>query len=459
MRIRLLLLLAFFLVCPATAGTLPVFQDTDLPGNDISTLKHTTLEQCQQACEDNSTCQAYTFNSKAKWCFLKSAVGQSALYQGAISGAVERSTSQIVPPTKMAVANAVSSNFDDPFAYCAAAGTIDAPGKHYVGPSAPSALLVDFGQINPQFVHWRCMDGRVFVCQDEVGDGSCGKAPASVAVDKRGFRLGQYWYEIVFKDSPAAKKPGDAIASATSGTPVASEGQSSRGNSNLGVIINTSCGGGNKNTIEATLPDERMNVFADQIIVVNSTYATGAAETLLKAYRVAFIQICEPAVAAKNADDPNLNLDVHLNGNCVVAFLSPYVTQIFQNCIPQRIKAQQNTATNTTFAAFSNPVHLTVAQLTANPFAYQGKTVGVVATFVQMLSSDEALFAPKRIIMPQPGGPLVLHGVPSTLFTEPNEVAAVALTVTGTETVQGLTAASGNFIGAMPCGPEYCDWF
>lgn len=59
---------------------------TDLPGGDIDVLKGATLDRCQTACGDNSSCKAFTYNEAAKWCFLKGSGYGSAPHEVAISG-------------------------------------------------------------------------------------------------------------------------------------------------------------------------------------------------------------------------------------------------------------------------------------------------------------------------------------------------------------------------------------
>jgi len=65
--------------------------------------------------------------------------------------------------------------FDSPFAYCKAAGTIDAPGKEYTGPAVPDSiaggLKKAFGSpdstpadVFKNGTYWRCMDGKVYAC-------------------------------------------------------------------------------------------------------------------------------------------------------------------------------------------------------------------------------------------------------------------------------------------------------
>jgi hypothetical protein len=62
----------------------------------------------------------------------------------------------------------------DPFAYCAAVGTIDAPDARYNGPEMPDSVvqgLIEQGIVSadapPEFQKsavWRCMNGQVWVC-------------------------------------------------------------------------------------------------------------------------------------------------------------------------------------------------------------------------------------------------------------------------------------------------------
>jgi hypothetical protein len=65
--------------------------------------------------------------------------------------------------------------FTDPFAYCAAVGTIDAPDARYSGPKVPKAVAqglrkalgVSTAAPLEPFLHntfWRCMNGVVYAC-------------------------------------------------------------------------------------------------------------------------------------------------------------------------------------------------------------------------------------------------------------------------------------------------------
>ena len=64
--------------------------------------------------------------------------------------------------------------YDDPFAYCAAVGTIDAPDARYNGPEMPDSVvqaMIRQGIVSAdapaefqQSAVWRCMDGQVWAC-------------------------------------------------------------------------------------------------------------------------------------------------------------------------------------------------------------------------------------------------------------------------------------------------------
>ena len=87
-----------------------------------------------------------------------------ALLLGACAAPVAQSTRTPLPP----------ASYSDPFAYCAAVGTVDAPDARYSGDKMPAVVLQ--GMIRQGVVSadapaafqknavWRCMDGQVWVC-------------------------------------------------------------------------------------------------------------------------------------------------------------------------------------------------------------------------------------------------------------------------------------------------------
>lgn len=66
------------------------------------------------------------------------------------------------------------STYNDPFAYCAAVGTIDTPDERYNGDKLPASVVqgmiqkgivsADAPQAIQQNAVWRCMDNKVWVC-------------------------------------------------------------------------------------------------------------------------------------------------------------------------------------------------------------------------------------------------------------------------------------------------------
>lgn len=47
-------------------------QNGDYFGFDLRSERDVTLEQCQTICLSEAGCKAFTYNPKARWCFLKS---------------------------------------------------------------------------------------------------------------------------------------------------------------------------------------------------------------------------------------------------------------------------------------------------------------------------------------------------------------------------------------------------
>ena len=91
------------------------------------------------------------------------------LITGLLIGACSNATSQTSPIQPQAT---VATS--DPFAYCAAVGTIDAPDARYTGPQMPDSIvqgMIQQGIVSadapPEFQKsavWRCMNGQVWVC-------------------------------------------------------------------------------------------------------------------------------------------------------------------------------------------------------------------------------------------------------------------------------------------------------
>jgi hypothetical protein len=78
------------------------------------------------------------------------------------------------PPTST-LAPSPTTSYTDPFAYCDAVGTLDAPDSRYSGPPMPDVLVQGLKKASgasadapdEMFItsgYWRCMDGKVYAC-------------------------------------------------------------------------------------------------------------------------------------------------------------------------------------------------------------------------------------------------------------------------------------------------------
>lgn len=65
-----------------------ITEGADYFGEDIETLKGVELGDCEQACVADQSCLAFTYNTKAKWCFKKSTVGDLRSFAGAVAGKI-----------------------------------------------------------------------------------------------------------------------------------------------------------------------------------------------------------------------------------------------------------------------------------------------------------------------------------------------------------------------------------
>ena len=60
----------------------------DYFGFDLRSEQNVTLDQCKTTCLGDSQCRAFTYNTKAKWCFLKSDFATLKPFTGAVAGKV-----------------------------------------------------------------------------------------------------------------------------------------------------------------------------------------------------------------------------------------------------------------------------------------------------------------------------------------------------------------------------------
>ena len=62
--------------------------NSDYFGFDLRSEQNITLDQCKTTCLGDTSCRAFTYNTKAKWCFLKSDFATIKPFNGAIAGKV-----------------------------------------------------------------------------------------------------------------------------------------------------------------------------------------------------------------------------------------------------------------------------------------------------------------------------------------------------------------------------------
>ena len=103
--LALVILVLFPISAQSSENPLTLLSGADYAGNDYRTIKDTTLESCSMVCSADSKCQAFTFNTKANWCFLKSKAEMLMPFSQAVAG------SKSTPKSAIGKAKAAELNF------------------------------------------------------------------------------------------------------------------------------------------------------------------------------------------------------------------------------------------------------------------------------------------------------------------------------------------------------------
>lgn len=82
----------------------------DYFGGDYETLKEVDLDACRAACLDDNRCLAFTFNSIAGWCFLKTSDADARPFPDAVSGRVQIGAEPL-PPVDLAATRSAELRF------------------------------------------------------------------------------------------------------------------------------------------------------------------------------------------------------------------------------------------------------------------------------------------------------------------------------------------------------------
>ncbi len=89
LSILILLIFAWGSVAQAAeARRVVTSNNSDYFGFDLRSDQNVSLDQCKTTCLGDSSCRAFTYNTKAKWCFLKSDYNQLKTFNGAVAGKV-----------------------------------------------------------------------------------------------------------------------------------------------------------------------------------------------------------------------------------------------------------------------------------------------------------------------------------------------------------------------------------
>jgi uncharacterized protein YfaS (alpha-2-macroglobulin family) len=70
------------------ARSIVTTENSDYFGFDLRSEQNFSLDQCKSACLADRSCRAFTYNSKARWCFLKSDFRTLNPFNGAVAGKV-----------------------------------------------------------------------------------------------------------------------------------------------------------------------------------------------------------------------------------------------------------------------------------------------------------------------------------------------------------------------------------
>jgi len=84
--IAILVLTAAGLAQAQEARRIVTTDNADYFGFDLRSEQNVTLDQCSSACLGDPACRAFTYNNKAKWCFLKSDFNELKPFSGATAG-------------------------------------------------------------------------------------------------------------------------------------------------------------------------------------------------------------------------------------------------------------------------------------------------------------------------------------------------------------------------------------
>ncbi len=85
---------------PIPARRITLYENTDLYGADLQNIFNVTLNTCEASCLADTSCKAFTYNSKASACFPKSEFGEQSTFEGAFSAKVTDASPALLKQSK-----------------------------------------------------------------------------------------------------------------------------------------------------------------------------------------------------------------------------------------------------------------------------------------------------------------------------------------------------------------------
>ena len=127
------------------ARSIVTTQNSDYFGFDLRTEQNFSLDQCKTTCLGDPSCRAFTYNTKAKWCFLKSDFNQLKPFSGAVAGKVVKLSGEpdIGAPTELSYLPSWMSDEARLYRQSLTNGKVKLPaqGLGFLTDSAEQALL------------------------------------------------------------------------------------------------------------------------------------------------------------------------------------------------------------------------------------------------------------------------------------------------------------------------------
>lgn len=402
--------------------------------------------------------------------------------------------------------NTVTENYADPSAYCAAAGTIDAPGKHYIGDPAPAAFLKILGEGSDAIdLRWRCYKGAIAICYPFTKNQACDKDLTLPGRDERGFVAEGSWYFLFPKSAVGSQgnqipagRPADTAKQSPSDTTTADDVPPAISDSEIAALQAAGgFGGGATASLQRAMRwsygdfDVQDWYFSCKGNDINVRLNRPGLEGLMSPSAVldyiAYVekgrfQFCKALMPY--AADYGLRYPIPTLVSIVFTMAqmqqasavkgasgwtvdNPYLVAETQRRQAQAAADAQKAAAaeqlrqatqsdESKFRQFGSPTSVDFQTFAANPFLFQNQNVGLWMYLVQVISADEALFAGQGT-----NTVVDVKGVHAQDFTIPRELVALSLHVEGTATIPNFgIVPSGRSQGYIPCNDQNgrCGW-